>query len=111
MKRSEDRILTTHVGSLIRPPELRAESQDDAFEAPDVSVQLRAAVRDVVHRQVEVGLDVVNDGEYGKFSWSNYILDRISGSGFQLRFFDSDRGRKPLPQDPLLRRAQQARQP
>ena len=83
MKRSEDRILTTHVGSLIRPPELRAESQDDAFEAPDASGQLRAAVRDVVHRQVEVGADVVNDGEYGKFSWSNYILDRISG--FEIR--------------------------
>jgi 5-methyltetrahydropteroyltriglutamate--homocysteine methyltransferase len=76
MQRSEDRILTTHVGSLVRPPELRASQ-------PPTATQLRAAVDEVVRRQVETGLDVVNDGEFGKSSWSAYMLDRISG--FELR--------------------------
>jgi 5-methyltetrahydropteroyltriglutamate--homocysteine methyltransferase len=81
LKRSDDRILTTHVGSLIRPAELLAAAA--ARELPDGREQyagtLRRATRDVVKRQIEMGIDIVNDGEYGKSSWANYVLDRLSG--------------------------------
>jgi len=87
MRRSESRILTTHVGSLIRPPELldaaaKARSGDEAaVKAWEDS--LRSSVRDVVRRQLQAGLDVVNDGEFGKSSWAAYILERVSG--FEVR--------------------------
>ena len=68
MRRSTDRILTTHVGSLVRPPAL--------LQTPDL---LRQATADVVARQVAAGIDIVNDGEYGKSSWANYVLDRLTG--------------------------------
>ena len=86
MQRSEDRILTTHVGSLIRPPAVQSSPRDaDAgrSEIADSPQRLRDAVEEVVRRQVAVGLDIVNDGEFGKSSWSAYILDRISG--FEIR--------------------------
>jgi 5-methyltetrahydropteroyltriglutamate--homocysteine methyltransferase len=83
MKRSDERILTTHVGSLVRPAELLALK--DKLVAGDAAAeeQLAGMVRDVVRRQVDVGIDIVNDGEYGKDNWANYILDRISG--FEIR--------------------------
>ena len=83
MKRSTDRILTTHVGSLVRPREIRevmrgqtSESRvaDEAFGAV-----LRDSVRDVVRQQAEAGIDVVSDGEYGKLGWARYVLDRLDG--------------------------------
>jgi 5-methyltetrahydropteroyltriglutamate--homocysteine methyltransferase len=76
MKRSEDRILTTHVGSIVRPKALL-----DAGKQHDAGFQqtLKGAVGDVVARQVKAGIDVVNDGEFGKSGWANYILDRLSG--------------------------------
>jgi 5-methyltetrahydropteroyltriglutamate--homocysteine methyltransferase len=82
VRRSRDRILTTHVGSLVRPPELleaaaRAGSSDDAREL--YLTELGRATAAVVARQAAIGLDVVNDGEYGKSSWSNYVLDRLTG--------------------------------
>jgi 5-methyltetrahydropteroyltriglutamate--homocysteine methyltransferase len=77
MKRSSERILTTHVGSLIRPAELLA-----AGEAARGAV-LADIVADVVARQAAAGIDIVNDGEYGKSSWSAYLLDRITG--FEVR--------------------------
>ena len=77
MKRSSERILTTHVGSLIRPAELLA-----AGEAARGAV-LADIVADVVARQATAGIDIVNDGEYGKSSWSAYLLDRITG--FEVR--------------------------
>ena len=82
MKRSDTRILTTHVGSLIRPAEL-IELGKAARESPQAERRYRDALtratEDVVRRQVDAGLDVVNDGEYGKSSWSNYILERLTG--------------------------------
>ena len=84
MHRSHDRILTTHVGSLVRPPQLRelAAAKDPAGrQAYDQA--LRQAIAAVVRQQAEAGIDIVNDGEYGKSSWSAYILDRISG--FEIR--------------------------
>jgi len=78
MQRSTERILTTHVGSLIRPRDLGADSQrslrDESAEAC-----LREAVADVVAHQARIGLDIVNDGEYSKSSWANYILERVDG--------------------------------
>jgi 5-methyltetrahydropteroyltriglutamate--homocysteine methyltransferase len=86
MKRSQDRILTTHVGSLIRPKELLdvAAAVKDGREPGDkYEAYLQRSIEDVVRKQAAVGLDIVNDGEYGKASWSNYILSRITG--FEVR--------------------------
>jgi 5-methyltetrahydropteroyltriglutamate--homocysteine methyltransferase len=86
MKRSEDRILTTHVGSLIRSKELRdaaAAARNSPENAQSYEDLLRRSVGDVVKRQAEVGIDIVDDGEFGKANWANYILDRVSG--FELR--------------------------
>ena len=76
MKRSTNRILTTHAGSLPRPTEL-----DDAVERRDAdyAATLRGAVADVVRKQVEAGVDVVNDGEFGKSSWAGYLTERLGG--------------------------------
>jgi 5-methyltetrahydropteroyltriglutamate--homocysteine methyltransferase len=82
MKRSQDRILTTHVGSIPRPQKLRelAEAMQQSPEAKRrYGSYLRESVADVVEMQAKVGLDIVNDGEFGKSSWANYILERITG--------------------------------
>jgi 5-methyltetrahydropteroyltriglutamate--homocysteine methyltransferase len=83
MKRSTDRILTTHVGSLIRPDAfqkvLRARQLNQTDEAT-YEAKLRESVAAVVTRQAETGIDVVSDGEFGKnISWSQYALERLSG--------------------------------
>src|SRR5437660_9627171 len=85
MKRSTDRILTTHVGSLIRPDRLqdflRARQKGDAaFDPHAFDACLAQSVADIVKRQAEAGVDVVSDGEFGKtISWSQYALERLSG--------------------------------
>jgi 5-methyltetrahydropteroyltriglutamate--homocysteine methyltransferase len=84
MKRSNDRILTTHVGSLIRPQPLqeflRARQAGRPFDAKAYDECLSRSVADVVRRQAEVGIDVISDGEFGKsISWSQYVLERLSG--------------------------------
>ena len=82
MKRSIDRILTTHVGSLPRPEallELANYRSGPPADPVEYGRRLHAAVADIVRQQVAVGLDIVNDGEYGKESWANYILKRITG--------------------------------
>ncbi|MGH7033893.1 MAG: cobalamin-independent methionine synthase II family protein [Stellaceae bacterium] len=81
MKRSTDRILTTHVGSLPRPEAL-LEASAEARKAGDWgSFQglLPPLVAAVVQEQADHGLDIVNDGEFGKSGWANYALERISG--------------------------------
>jgi len=83
MRRSEDRVLTTHVGSLIRPADLNGAAPDHTDDPTADAARLREAVKQVVAKQVSVGLDVINDGEFGKSSWSAYILERISG--FEVR--------------------------
>jgi len=84
MKRSTNRILTTHVGSLIRPARLldfvraRQEGRPVAEQAYDKC--LTDSVAEVVRRQAQAGIDVVDDGEFGKsISWSLYALKRLSG--------------------------------
>src|SRR5262245_37597446 len=81
MKRSEHRILTTHVGSIVRPPEL-LELSAAARQGGDQKryhEQLTQSVADVVRMQAKAGIDVVNDGEFGKSGWANYVLARLSG--------------------------------
>jgi 5-methyltetrahydropteroyltriglutamate--homocysteine methyltransferase len=79
-----EKILTTHVGSLIRPPELlpfiRAKQNKEAYDADAYAKCLRDSVAAVVKRQVEAGIDIPSDGEFGKgISWSQYVLERMSG--------------------------------
>jgi 5-methyltetrahydropteroyltriglutamate--homocysteine methyltransferase len=84
MKRSSDRILTTHVGSLIRPPALqdflRAKQAGKPYDEDAYRQCLAASVAGVVREQAETGIDVPSDGEFGKsISWSQYVLERLSG--------------------------------
>src|SRR5438552_1124566 len=87
MKRSTNRILTTHTGSLPRPPELaallRAADAGEPVDRNEFEHQVRAAVAETVRKQVETGIDVVNDGEMGKPGYATYIKDRVSGFGGQ----------------------------
>jgi len=87
MKRSTDRILTTHTGSLPRPPDLTAmlEALDGggAFDQAAFEARVRSAVAEIVRRQVEAGVDVVNDGEQGKVGYSTYVRHRLTGFGGQ----------------------------
>jgi len=82
--RSSDRILTTHVGSLVRPDELitamQARRAGEASDDAQFERLLTRCVDEVVHRQAETGIDLVSDGEFGKtISWSRYILERLNG--------------------------------
>lgn len=83
MKRSTERILTTHAGSLARPPDLRemvlARSSGQPVDERALSRRLRSAVAEVVRQQVEVGLDSINDGEFSKVSFTSYARERLSG--------------------------------
>ena len=82
MRRSDERILTTHVGSLIRPAELRQIAAGAPGTVPEPAWRLdalRSATADVVRRQADAGIDIVNDGEFGKSSWANYVLERMTG--------------------------------
>ena len=98
MKRSTSWIFTTHVGSLPRPSDLVELYRDDA---PDSRLQprLRSATTEVVRKQAECGIDIVNDGEFGKAmrraldfgAWWSYVYDRLVG--FELREERAKQGR------------------
>jgi 5-methyltetrahydropteroyltriglutamate--homocysteine methyltransferase len=87
MKRSSDRILTSHVGSLVRPDSIKdftnaiAEGKDIDSKAYEET--LHTEVRNVVRDQVTHKVDVVSDGEFGKYSWTAYSLGRLTG--FEMR--------------------------
>ena len=81
MRRSTERFLTTHVGSLVRPPEIADAIR--AGGARDMDARVSRAVRDVVRKQAEIGIDVVSDGEYSKPNFASYVNERLSG--FELR--------------------------
>ena len=86
MKRSTDRILTTHVGSIPRPEDMLEMASVRTGPPKDLAAyeaRLKRAVVEIVQKQKDVGIDVVNDGEFGKESWAAYIMARISG--FELR--------------------------
>lgn len=90
MKTSEQRILTTHVGSLPRSAAVTdvVFAQEKGECPPDAEAVIRSAVEDVVTRQVACGIDIVSDGEMSKISYATYIKDRITG-------FDGDSSRQP----------------
>src|SRR6185437_4211708 len=82
-KNSAKRILTTHVGSLVRPPAvveaMIRDQMGEPLEKEALAAALRSAVADVVRKQAELGLDIVDDGEFGKSSWIGYVAERIEG--------------------------------
>jgi 5-methyltetrahydropteroyltriglutamate--homocysteine methyltransferase len=84
MKRSDQRILTTHVGSLIRPGALqdflRLKQAGKPYDESAYQQCLSSSVAEVVRQQAQAGIDVVSDGEFGKsISWAQYALTRLSG--------------------------------
>lgn len=83
MKRSTDRILTTHTGNLPRPDDLlellRCKEEGESFDTGAFDRLVRSAVREVVGKQSSVGIDVVNDGEQGKPGYTVYVKDRLTG--------------------------------
>lgn len=85
MKRSTDRFLTTHTGSLPRPEDLirmmYAKEEGVPVDAAALSQRVAAAVDEVVRKQAAAGVDVINDGEMSKPSYATYIKDRLSGFG------------------------------
>lgn len=95
MKTSENRILTTHVGSLPRSKAVTdvvfAREHGESLDEDAARGIVREAVQDVVRRQAEAGVDLVSDGEMSKISYATYIKDRITG-------FEGDSPRQP-PQD------------
>ena len=83
MKRSTDRILVTHVGSLARPQDLMemlvARNEGNPYNSEALARRTREAVGEVVQKQIECGVDIVNDGELGKSNFSRYTRERLGG--------------------------------
>ena len=94
MKRSTDRILTTHVGSLPRPDDLfammAARMDGEPIDERAYAERVGAAVKDCIRQQVETGIDVVNDGEMGKPSFITYAASRLGG-------LEKREGKRPSP--------------
>jgi 5-methyltetrahydropteroyltriglutamate--homocysteine methyltransferase len=85
MKRSTERFLTTHTGSLPRPEDLiramYAKEEGVPVDPSALEGRVASAVEEVVRKQAEAGVDVINDGEMSKPSYATYIKDRLSGFG------------------------------
>src|SRR6516162_4246864 len=83
MKRSQERILTTHIGSLPRPKDLwvliAARDRGEPYDATALDTQLKHAVNAIVRKQIDVGIDIPSDGEFSKASFTNYVRERLSG--------------------------------
>ena len=83
MKTSTDRILTTHVGSLPRPDDLVAllhkKDRGEPYDEAKFDAIVAKSVDDIVARQVEIGIDLVSDGEMSKISYATYLKDRLNG--------------------------------
>jgi 5-methyltetrahydropteroyltriglutamate--homocysteine methyltransferase len=83
MKRSSERILTTHTGSLPRSPQivelLLAEQKRPGSQTAALDTAVASSVADVVCKQVDCGLDVINDGEQGRVDYTSYVKDRLTG--------------------------------
>lgn len=87
MRLCDDRILTTHVGSLQRPASLLAlvvkKNAGAAVDEREFARLLASAVGEVVSQQIKAGIDIINDGEFSKISYSTYVTERLSGFGGQ----------------------------
>jgi 5-methyltetrahydropteroyltriglutamate--homocysteine methyltransferase len=85
MIRSSERFLTTHTGSLPRPDDLirmmYAKEEGVPIDRAALSARIRAAVAEVVKKQADAGIDLVNDGEMSKPSYATYVKDRLAGFG------------------------------
>ena len=83
MKRSSDRILTTHTGSLPRPPDLvaalNAKELGTDFDAAALHARVRRAIAEIVRQQADTGIDIIGDGEHSKVNWMAYARGRLSG--------------------------------
>jgi 5-methyltetrahydropteroyltriglutamate--homocysteine methyltransferase len=94
MKRSDSRILTTHIGSLPRPADLlqmaRAKALGQLADEPAYLDRLRDAVAKIVRKQIDIGIDIIDDGEFGKLSFLTYVNDRLGG-------FEPDTGKARSP--------------
>ena len=85
MSRSTERFLTTHTGSLPRPADLIrmmfAKEEGVPVDPAALAARVRAAVAEVVRKQAESGIDLINDGELSKPSYATYVKDRLAGFG------------------------------
>src|SRR5213594_1321884 len=85
MRRSTERFLTTHTGSLPRPDDLIrmmfAREEGVPVDSAALAARIRSAVAEVVRKQADAGIDVINDGEFSKPSYATYIKDRLNGFG------------------------------
>src|SRR3954447_2677223 len=101
MKLSTDRILTTHVGSLPRPPGLVdllvKKDHGEAYDHAEFARRAHQAVLDIVAHQVAVGIDVVSDGEASKMASAPYTRDRLTGFGGEPFVPKPRRGRADYP--------------
>ncbi|HEX7054541.1 MAG TPA: hypothetical protein VF211_11475, partial [Burkholderiales bacterium] len=83
MQRSRGRILTTHTGSLPRPADLmallNAKELGEPYDAAALEARVRRAIAEIVRRQVDAGIDIVDDGEHSKVNWWAYARARLSG--------------------------------
>src|SRR6202030_3998668 len=79
MKLSTERILTTHAGSLPRPADLLAVGEAKPDGDPAYEARLAEAVSEIVRKQAALGIDIVDDGEYGKPGFVTYVNNRLSG--------------------------------
>ncbi len=99
MQLSTDRILTTHAGSLPRPEDV-TQMLFDVLDEKEIDqsaldARVREAIKDIVARQRELGIDVVSDGEVGKVGFSNYVIQRMSGFAGEAQFMAADLGEAP----------------
>ena len=85
MQRSRDRFLTTHTDSLPRPDDLihmmYAKEEGVPVDSDALAARVKAAVAEVVRKQADAGIDLINDGEMSKPSYATYIKDRLEGFG------------------------------
>jgi 5-methyltetrahydropteroyltriglutamate--homocysteine methyltransferase len=83
MHRSTSRILTTHTGSLPRPPDLvamlNAKELGEPYDTKALAARVERAISEVVQQQVDAGIDVIGDGEHSKFNWMAYARGRLTG--------------------------------
>ena len=89
MKRSNERILTTHTGSLPRTAKvvelLLAEQKNPGARKAELDAAVREAIAHVVQKQIECGIDIINDGEQGRTDYTVHVLDRLAGFAARAR--------------------------
>src|SRR6202049_2753197 len=106
MKRSTERILTTHVGSLPRPPDLldmiQAKERGAAFDGEAFVGRVKSAIAEVVKQQADSGIDIVADGEMGRFGFIPYVNERLTGiepsPGEIASYWNESREHKAFPE-------------